>query len=114
VGGCISFLICLAPALLFFRAGETGWLILTAVNAAANFWSFGVMHNYAIGTARDKIITMRKNLSMEGVPPDEIERRLAPLRGQLDPRAVPDWLSWSNMLTSFLGAGLLVFALLAT
>lgn len=45
--GWIFLSICLVPLLLFYVSGKTGWMVVSIVNAVANFWSFGIMHNYA-------------------------------------------------------------------
>lgn len=77
--GCVLVLLCGAAAYLLYRAGaEEIVFYIAVINAGANLWSYGILHNY-----RD------------------------------DPVLAPN--SWTavNMVTAFIGLGLLIYSFFA-
>lgn len=73
--GFWQVLICGAAAYLLYQSGAQIIFYIAAVNAGANLWSYGIMHNF-----------------------------------QDDPTSAPN--SWTiiNMVTTFIGLGLLIFS----
>ncbi|MDI7261135.1 MAG: hypothetical protein QME90_14600 [Thermodesulfobacteriota bacterium] len=83
-------------AFLFYKTGHLALMILAIVAAVGNFWSWGVMHNYATELAK------RRQKYKGGFY--DITRQEA--------IAVPDWISWINMGFSIAGLILLVIAII--
>jgi len=86
-------------------------MIISLVNGVVNFWSFGVMHNYALTASSEKIKRLRDNLELAGNLDEEKMSRLNEMENKIDPRsvdAVPDWLATTNMLTTLIGLFFLV------
>jgi len=113
MGGWINLIICLVPVYLLYRSGQTPWMILAVVNAVANFWSFGVMHNYAVEAKKSKVDRLRQNMALEGRLNEEAESRLNKLQDNIDPEStthVPNWITTINILTFVIGISLIVYA----
>ncbi len=76
--GWVQVILCLIAAYLLYQAGAQIVFYIAAINAGANLWSFGIMHNY-----RD------------------------------DPTSAPNSWTTVNMVTTFIGVGLLIYAFFA-
>ena len=83
-------------ALLFYKTNHLTLMILTIMVALGNFWSWGVMHNYATELAK-------RRQSYKGGFYD-VRRQEA--------KAVPDWISWINMGFSIAGLILLIIGII--
>ena len=90
--GWFSILISAIAAFLLFKAGHTVLMILAIIITIGCFWSWGVMHNFAIESAK-----RRRNYrgGFYDVMPQEVE-------------SVPDWITCINMGFSLIGLLLLV------
>ena len=65
--GWFSLLICVIPIFLLYGTGHLVLWTIGIINAVLNFWSFGIMHNYALEATRKKyegfeIILKRKDV----------------------------------------------------
>lgn len=101
--GWLFSLICAVPLYLLFNTGHRVLWILALVNAVANLWSYGVMHNYAVESSAEKIKGLRRNLALEGKLGAEKERQIDKLKLAKDLAAVPNWLSTVDMVTFIIG-----------
>lgn len=108
MGGWICFAVCLLPSYFFYKSGHMILMTIAIVNAAINFWSFGIMYNYAVHRNSQWAETIRKNRELEGQLSDEDEDRLNKIGSVMRPEDAPDWLTWINMLTSLVGLIFLV------
>ncbi len=109
--GWLSFLICALPLYLLYNTGHRVPWILALVNAIANLWSYGVMHNYAVESSAQRIKGLRRNLAFEGKLDAEKEREIDRLKLTMNSNAVPNWLSSVNMVSFIIG---LVFVFYGT
>lgn len=64
--GWLPFLFCALPLYLLYNAGHPILWALALINAIANLWTFGVMHNYAVKSSAQRIKGLRQNLAIEG------------------------------------------------
>jgi len=84
-------------------------MVLSILNAAINFWSFGVMHNYAIKRNNVWAEQVRKNRELEEGPLGlEEEIILHKIASTKRPEDVPDWLVYVNAITTVIGIILFV------
>jgi len=94
--GWLSVLLSAIAAFLFYKTGRFALTILAIIAALGNFWSWGVMHNYATELAK------RRQNYKGGFY--DITRQEA--------KAVPDWISWTNMGFSIAGLILLIIGII--
>ena len=111
--GCLSVLVCAVPIYFIYNTGQPVLWIATLVNAIANLWSFGVMHNYAVGGSAEKIKRLRDNMTLEGRLDDEAQQRIDKIGLEKDLRAVPNWLSTINLITAIVGFCFLIYGVWA-
>lgn len=114
MGGLISVIISVLAAIAFFGTGHPFLFWLCVAIAVASFWSWGVMHNYALNSAKARWDQIRENMIQEGRSPGEIDRLdSAPIHVSTgDVNAVPDWLARVNMLVTVAGLGLLIWGII--
>ena len=105
----LSFLICAVAVYLLYNTGHRVVWILTLVNAIASLWSYGVMHNYAVGSSAERIKGLRRNLALEGKLDAEKAREIDRLKLTVNLRAVPSWLSSVNMVSFIIGLVCVVY-----
>ena len=108
--GWLAVLIATIPAVLLWGAGVI-WFIALG-NAVLNFWSFGVMHNFATAAGAERIRQLRKNLEGEELTPER-QLGLLSLRPEKNLEHVPNWLTIVNMASTIMAVGLLVYAFAA-
>lgn len=106
--GWISVINCIIPAYLFYQAGDTLFCTISSINAVIQFWSFGVMHNYAMNPVIGQANQLRKNLELEGLLDKEVEEKLYTLTKNLEADAIPNWLAGINLTSFLIGVGLLI------
>jgi hypothetical protein len=109
--GWLSFLICAVPIYLLYNTGRPIFWVLVLINAIANLWSYGVMHNYAVQSSAEKIKRLRENLALEGRLDAEKEREIDRLKLNMNLHAVPGWLTTVNMITLLIGIGFLGYGI---
>ena len=114
MGGLISVIISVLAAIAFYGTGHPLLFWLCVTIAALSFWSWGVMHNYAMNSAKARWDRIRENMIQEGRFPEEIDRLdSTPIHPSIgDVNVVPDWLSTVNMVVTFTGLGLLVWGVI--
>ena len=110
--GWLSFLVCALPLYLFYNAGHPVLWVLTLINAIANLWTFGVMHNYTVNSSAQKLKGLRRNIAVEGKLDADKEREIDQLKLSMNLNAVPTWLSTVNMMSFIVGLAFVVFGLL--
>lgn len=82
-------------AFLFFKTDHTILMVISIVAAIGCFWSWGIMHNYATELAK------RRPNYTDGFY--DITNREA--------EAVPDWITYVNIISSLVGLVLLIVAI---
>ena len=110
MGGLISVIISVLAAIAFYGTGHPLLFGLSVFIAALTFWSWGLMHIYARRSAKTRWDRMRDDMIFVGRTPGEIERvHTAPIYPiKYDVPAVPEWLSTTHMLATFVGVALLI------
>lgn len=104
MGGWICLIICVVPIYFFYVSDHIVLMIFSIVNAAINFWSFGVMHNYAVKQNSLWAERVRKNRELEEGPLSlEEDIKLQRIGNTLRPEDVPDWLVYVNVITTIMG-----------
>lgn len=114
MGGWLGVCIGIAAAASLFWTGHHYLAGLAVATTIASFWSFGIMHNYAIFHDREWRRRIRENLKSEGRTIETIdeEASLRKVPTKLNPNAVPDWLAIISMISSLFSTILLVAAVL--
>lgn len=114
MGGLISVIISILAAITFFGTGNPFLFWVCVIIALLSFWSWGIMHNYAMKSAKARWNHVRENMIQEGRAKEEIDRLdNTPINPSIgDVNAVPDWLATINMLISVAGIGLLIFGII--
>lgn len=105
--GWIITLFNVAAVFLFYSTGHPVWLSLAVLNTLLNFWCLGVMHNYASYARRTKASRLWENLALEGRLDDNAVDRLQSYERGLELRAIPRWLVYCDIVSSFLAIVLL-------
>lgn len=105
MGGIVGVVVCALAAGAFYGTDHPAVFWVCVALAVVSFWSWGVMHNYVMTSAKSRRARLRENMLAEGRSPDEIERiDLAPVSpSSADIESVPDWLSTVNMAATALG-----------
>lgn len=114
MGGMISVLISILAAVSFFNTGHTLIFWICIFNLVLSIWSWGVMHNFAIRSAKSRMDKIRENMIQDGRSSEEIGRLdKSPIHlSNYDIIAVPDWLTRINILVTFCGFGLLIWGII--
>lgn len=109
--GWLSFLICAFPLYLLYNTGHRVLWILALGNAIANFWSYGVMHNYAVESSAERIKNIKRNLALEGRLDKEKQQQVDRLKLTVNLKAVPNWLSTVNMVSVLIGLVFFIYGI---
>jgi hypothetical protein len=113
MGGWISVIASLIATILLYGTGHLYFFIFAILITIACFWTFGIMHNYAINSAKYRHDRIVENMKLEGRSEEEItafdSRIISP--SPHDVTAVPDKLSVINMIISITGYVLLLIAI---
>lgn len=112
MGGWLSVISSLLAAILLYGTGPLYLFIFAILITIACFWTFGIMHNYAINSAKSRHDRILENMRLEGRSEEEIaafdNRIIRP--SSHDVSAVPDKLAFVNMIVSIIGYILLLLA----
>lgn len=89
-------------AILFYNV-DTAFFWITLFITILTFWSAGVMHNYAMESAKAWRARIIENKMHEGASPEEIEqiKQIQLNINENDLHSVPNWLTIVNMIFSF-------------
>ncbi|HEY0048451.1 MAG TPA: hypothetical protein VGB68_04140 [Pyrinomonadaceae bacterium] len=109
--GWLLFIICIAPLYLLYNTGQPIIWVITLVNAIANLWSYGVMHNYAVQSSAKKIKQLQENLALEGRLNNQKQSEIDRQKLDIILQAVPNWLANVNILTFLIGIGFLGYGI---
>jgi len=113
MGGWISVITSLIATILLYGTGYIYLFVFAILITIACFWTFGIMHNYAISSAKVRHDRILENMKLEGRSEDEITAfdnriiRLSPY----DANVVPNKLALINMIISITGYVLLAIAI---
>jgi len=101
MGGKINLVIGVLSTLIFYWI-DSKIIWLSLVTTILIFWSFGIMHNFAMNSARERRELIIENKVLEGASPEEIERvKNFPIHiSSGDLNFVPNWLITLNLLFS--------------
>ena len=113
MGGIINAVIGIVAAVLLYRNQQTFVLCLCVFSIGVSIWSYGVMHNYTMDLAKERVSTLRRNMEYEGMDISEIKRAdylpLHPTEKEIN--AVPNWLSLINMFSAGFNVVFLIYGL---
>ncbi len=114
MGGLISVIIAILASIAFYGTGHPILFGISIITVILCFWSWGVMHNYAIKSAKTRWDRMRENMILEARPQENIDCiDNTPIHiASADVNAVPDWLARLNMIFTFIGVVLLIWGLI--
>ena len=90
--GWLSVLLSVIAAILFYRTEHTVLMILAILVSVVCFWSWGIMHNFALVQSRYR--------------PGYTGRFFDITNDEAD--AVPDWITWVNIIFTVVGLGFLI------
>ncbi|WP_043807903.1 hypothetical protein [Desulfatibacillum aliphaticivorans] len=110
MGGWIGTLIGGLSVVSFYGTGHKVLFWISVTATILIFWSWGIMHNFAMKSAKFRWDLARKIMIHEERPIQEIEemdRTPIPITSA-DLDAVPDMLAIFNFFANVVGAGLLV------
>jgi hypothetical protein len=113
MGGWISVIASLIATILLYGTGHLYLFIFAILITIICFWTFGIMHNYVISSAKSRHDRILKNMKFEGRTEEEIT---AFDNGIITPspndvNGVPDKLAFINMIISITGYVLLPIAI---
>jgi hypothetical protein len=113
MGGKINLIIGIITTLIFFWI-DSMLIWLSLGTTILIFWSFGVIHNFAMNSARERRKLIIENKGHEGASPEEIERvKNLPIHiSSGDLNIVPNWLTTLNMIFSLAIYVLLIVAII--
>jgi hypothetical protein len=105
----VGVAICAAGAGTLYGTGHPILFWLAVVTAAISFWTLGVMHNYAMNSAKLRNDRLAENMTAEGRRREEVarvkSRTIVIGPGDLD--AVPNGLALVDMVATVAGVALL-------
>lgn len=110
MGGLVSLIIAILAAIAYYGTGHPFLFWLCVILSIASLWIWGIMHNFAMDSAKAKRDNLLKYMVGEGRSPKEIERLdTSPIRiSKSDINTVPNWLSWMSMTLTAIGVVLLI------
>ena len=113
MGGIINGIIGIIAAVILYRTQHTITFGMCILSTGANIWSSGIMHNYAMELAKDRVDRLKWNMEYEGRSAEEIKRLdhiiIRPSTREI--ASVPNWLSWINMISAFFNVAFLIFGI---
>jgi hypothetical protein len=111
--GFLSVLLCASAAATLYGTGHPILFWISVFLAIADFWTWGVMHNFAMESAKLRRKHCRENFNVERRQQEEINK-LDQTKIRIEPRdlnAVPDGLSAVNMIIAICGVVMLVWGI---
>lgn len=99
MGGKISLIVGVISILLFYEMDYISLFWISVAITIVAFWSYGVMHNFAFDSAKDRRkrrIENKKELDLEINSIEELPIKI----GKSDVNVVPNWLTLLNMIFS--------------
>ncbi|MBI4579312.1 MAG: hypothetical protein HY718_06390 [Planctomycetes bacterium] len=109
MGGWIGIATTVIGAALLFSLGHP-WFGGAALGIAVlQFWSFGIMHNYAYEPVARHMRALDE-LRKDGFPEADA-KMLEAIKPEPNPMLAPNWVTVLNLLATLVGAGLFVVAL---
>ena len=113
MGGLINLIIGILTTLIYYWI-DSSLIWLSIGTTILIFWSFGIMHNFALNSARETRKIIIENKGHEGASPEEIERvKNLPIQiSSGDMYMVPNWLTQLNMIFSLTIYVLLIVAII--
>lgn len=115
MGGKINLFIGILTTLIFYWI-ESKIVWFSFGMTILIFWTFGIMHNYAMNSARNKRELILQNKLLEGYSAEELKRvKDLPVKiNKGDLNNVPDLISMLNMIFSLIIYVLLLVAIYKT
>lgn len=115
MGGKISLIIGILTTLILYWV-DSNLVWFSFGTTILIFWTFGIMHNYAMNWARSKRENILRNKLLEGCSAEEIQKvKDLPINiNKGDLNIVPDWLSMLNLIFSLIIYILLLVAIYKT
>lgn len=114
MGGFVSVIVCFIAAIAFYGTKHPVQFWLSVISTVVAFWSWGVMHNLAMNSARDRWKLLRENMIREGRSQEDLDR-VDKTRIRITPddlNKVPNGLSLFNMIVTFVGIALLIWGII--
>ncbi|MBZ0111725.1 MAG: hypothetical protein K8J08_04625 [Thermoanaerobaculia bacterium] len=110
MGGWLSIGLGIVAALLLWRTGHPVLFWSAVVATVLEFWSYGIMHNFAMDLAKARFDRIRENMILEEQGQEALDRLdrtpIHPTSAEIN--AVPDGITRVNMLVSLAILGLLI------
>jgi len=94
--GWLPFLMGIMASILLYKTGPTILFVAAILVTIGDFWSWGIMHNYATNQAK-------KRLSYRGGFYDFTKKEI---------ETVPNWITRINMVLALFGLILLIIAII--
>ncbi|MFH2107768.1 MAG: hypothetical protein ABII93_03785 [Chrysiogenia bacterium] len=115
MGGFVSLILSVLAGIMFYGTGHPVLFWLCVIVVILSFWSWGVMHNYAMESAKARWDRIRENMIKEERLQENIRRldRTSIHPTKADINSVPDWITSVNMFVTFVGLGLLIWGIIA-
>ena len=111
MGGLVNLFVCVLAAGAFYGTGHPILFWLSIGAGVVAFWSWGIMHNYAMEPAISRHDLIIQNMRDAGRSEDDISRFdsriISP--GRADANAIPNWLATVNMVATLVGVVLLIW-----
>jgi len=108
MGGWIGIIVTGTGAAMLLRMGHA-WLGGVAIaSAVVQFWSFGIMHNFAYEPVA-RYMRAIEQLRKHGFPENDA-KALEAMKPETDPDLAPNWAAMLNFLATLVGFGLLITA----
>jgi len=102
------------PALVFYGTSHSFLFWLSVSVGILGFWSFGVMHNFAMASAKSRYDRLAVNMFAEGRSAEDVARldALIVRPNNADIEAVPSWITLVDMAAAAAALVLLVWGIL--
>lgn len=115
MGGKINFLIGIAATLVLYFAQKTTLFWISLITTVIIFWTWGIMHNFAHGSARQRLDMIKKNkMNEEGVS-EEVLKKIERAKINItrsDVKQVPNFITTINMLATIVAIVFLIIGII--
>lgn len=105
MGGFVGVIVCVAGAAMLYETGHPVLFWLAVSVSIVSIWTLGIMHNYALNSARIRNEMLASNMAHDGRSKEDVEKvkdRIIRL-GPRDLDTVPNGLAMVDMLATIVG-----------
>lgn len=115
MGGKINFLIGIAATLVLYFAHKTTLFWISLITTLIIFWTWGIMHNFAYGSARQRLDIIKKNKMNEEEVSEEVLKEIEHVKINItrsDAEQAPNFITTINIFATIVAIVFLIIGII--